>query len=471
MTSTYRFGIDLGGTKIELAALGADGELALRRRIPSPSRDYGAVVKAIGALVEDAEAELGARATVGVATPGAVSPLTGRIKNSNSKSLNGKPLKADLERRLARPVRLANDANCFALSEATDGAARGARTVFGVILGTGVGGGIVVDGRLLAGPNAIAGEWGHNPLPAPGPEDHPLPLCYCGRRGCIETYLSGPGMSSDHAVASGERLRGEQIVERAEAGDDACLATLARYESRLARALASVVNVLDPDVIVLGGGLSNVARFYERLPRIWGAHVFSDDVRTRLVAPAHGDSSGVRGAAWLWSMAEAQALGRPEVTLREVTEANIDWLAEVHVAPDQIHSVASVGKTFWQAITRPHLWIRGIFADGTPVGLVAVADPALRGITGPHQLYLARLLVDQHHQNRGYGTRALEQVIAMARARADVASIKLSHMPHNARAGRLYERMGFRYTGTVDADGEVEMVLELRHAAPGSATQ
>ena len=468
---SVRIGIDLGGTKIELAVLEPDGGIVMRRRVPTPSRDYGAVVKAIGQLVEDAEAELGVQATVGVATPGATSLLTGRIKNSNSKSLNGKPLKADLERRLARPVRLANDADCFALSEATDGAARGARTVFGVILGTGVGGGIVVDGRLLAGPNAIAGEWGHNPLPAPAPEDHPLPLCYCGRRGCIETYLSGPGLSSDHALATGERLRGEQIVERAEAGDDACLATLARYESRLARALASVINVLDPDVIVLGGGLSNVARLYERLPGIWGAHVFSDDVRTRLVAPAHGDSSGVRGAAWLWGAAQAQASGRAKVTLREVTEANIDWLAEVHVAPDQVYSVASVGKTFWQAITRPHLWIRGIFADETPVGLVAVVDPAIKGDPAPHQLYLARLLVDQHHQNRGYGTRALEEVVAMARARPDVASIKLSHMPHNQRAGKLYERFGFRYTGTTDADGEVEMVLELRNAAAGSATQ
>jgi fructokinase len=304
---TLRFGIDLGGTKIELAALGAGGEILLRRRIPSPSRDYGAIVKTIAELVLEAERELGEAATVGVGTPGATSPATGRIKNSNSTALNGRALREDLERRLARPVRLANDADCFTLSEATDGAARGAKSVFGVIVGTGVGGGIVLDNRLLAGPNAIAGEWGHNPLPSPGPDDHPLPLCYCGRRGCIETYLSGPGMSSDHARASGERASAVEIATRAAQGDAACEATLARHEARMARAIATVINVIDPEVIVLGGGLSHLARLYERVPRLWGAHVFSDDVRTRLVAPLHGDSSGVRGAAWLWTEAEAAA--------------------------------------------------------------------------------------------------------------------------------------------------------------------
>jgi fructokinase len=469
--TTYRFGIDLGGTKIELAALGADGAIAWRRRIPSPSRDYQAVVTAMAGLVEDAERELGATGTVGVATPGATSLATDLIKNSNSTSLNGKPLRADLERRLARPVRLANDADCFALSEATDGAARGARSVFGVILGTGVGGGIVVGGQLLAGPNAIAGEWGHNPLPLPTHDDLPLPLCYCRRRGCIETYLSGPGMANDHARAAGERLTAAAIAQRAAAGDAACEATLARYEARLARALASVINVLDPEVIVLGGGLSHVERLYERVPQLWGAFVFSDDVRTRLVAPAHGDASGVRGAAWLWSLGEAQAQGRPVVSLREVDDSNIDWLAEVHVAPHQIYHVASVGKTFWQARDREDFWIRGIFADETPVGLVAVIDPALRGAPGPHQLYLARLLVDQHHQGRGYGRYALEQVIAMARARPDVASVKLSHMPDNAAVGRMYERHGFRYTGSADSDGELEMVLELRKPRADSATE
>ena len=306
MSATYRIGVDLGGTKIELAALDAAGEVRLRRRVATPARDYGATVRAIGDLVEGAERELGARCTVGVGTPGATSLATGRIKNANSTALNGRALREDLEQRLARPVRLANDANCFALSEATDGAARGADVVFGVILGTGVGGGIVVHGRVLDGANAIAGEWGHNPLPAPGSEDHPLPLCYCGRRGCIETFLSGPGLAADHAQAVGERIEADEIVARAQAGHAGCEATLGRYESRLARSLAAVINVLDPAAIVLGGGLSNVRRLSENVPRLWKAHVFSDEVRTRLVAPAHGDSSGVRGAAWLWRPGEAQ---------------------------------------------------------------------------------------------------------------------------------------------------------------------
>ena len=303
---SLRIGIDLGGTKIELAALDAAGAIVLRRRIVSPAHDYGAVVRAIGELVDGAERELGARASVGVGTPGATSPATGRIKNANSTVLNGKPLREDLERRLGRAVRLANDANCFALSEAADGAAEGARVVFGAILGTGVGGGLVVDGRLVEGANAIAGEWGHNPLPQPGPEDHPLPLCYCGRRGCIETFLSGPGLAADHARVQGERLEASDIARRALEGDAACEATMARYEARLARSLAGVLNVLDPDVVVLGGGLSNVARLYERVPRLWAAHVLSDTVVTRLARPRHGDSSGVRGAAWLWPPAEVK---------------------------------------------------------------------------------------------------------------------------------------------------------------------
>jgi fructokinase len=298
-----RIGVDLGGTKIEIAAFDAAGATRLRRRIDTPAGDYPGTVEAIAALVESAERTLGVTATVGIATPGAVSLVTGRIRNANSTCLNGRALKEDLEARLARAVRLANDANCFALSEAIDGAARGAGIVFGVILGTGVGGGIVVDGRVLTGANAIAGEWGHNPLPLPLPaaSDHPLPLCYCGRRGCIETYLSGPGLGSDHAKVAGERLTAEAIAARAESGDAACIASLERYEERLARALAGVINVLDPGVIVLGGGLSGISRLYENVPRLWRAHVFSDDVRTRLVPPRHGDSSGVRGAAWLWN--------------------------------------------------------------------------------------------------------------------------------------------------------------------------
>jgi predicted NBD/HSP70 family sugar kinase len=297
----HRIGIDLGGTKIEIAALGGDGEIAFRRRLPTPAGDYAATVEAVGALVDAAEAELGGGCSVGVATPGALSLATGRIKNANSTCLNGRALKEDLERRLAREVRIANDANCFALSEAVDGAARDARVVFGVILGTGVGGGIVVDRRELMGANAIAGEWGHNPLPAPVASELPGPACYCGRAGCIETWLSGPGMAAEHERVAAERLAPEVIVARAAEGNAACTATLARYEERLARALASVVNVLDPDVIVVGGGLSKVARLYANVPGLWGAHVFSDDVRTRLVPPAHGDSSGVRGAAWLWA--------------------------------------------------------------------------------------------------------------------------------------------------------------------------
>lgn len=300
-TSTHRIGIDLGGTKIEIAALDAAGEVRLRRRVATPSGDYAGTLAAIVALVAETERELGARASIGLAIPGSASFATGRIRNANSTCLNGEALQHDLESRLGREVRLENDANCFALSEAVDGAGREAQVVFGVILGTGVGGGIVVNGRVLRGANAIAGEWGHNPLPSPAAADHPLPLCYCGRRGCIETYLSGPGLAADHAATSGERLGAEAIARGAEAGDAACAATLARYELRLARALAGVINVVDPEVIVLGGGLSNIRRLYSNVPSLWGAYIFSDAVRTRLLQAHHGDSSGVRGAAWLWS--------------------------------------------------------------------------------------------------------------------------------------------------------------------------
>jgi fructokinase len=296
-----RFGIDLGGTKIEIAALDAAGDVRYRARVATPRGDYAGTIEAIAGLVSEAESALGESGTVGIAMPGAMSLATGCVKNANSTWLNGRALKEDLERRLAREVRLANDANCFALSEAVDGAGRGAEVVFGVILGTGVGGGVVVRGRILEGVNAIAGEWGHNPLPLPRADDHPLPLCYCGRRACIETYLSGPGLSADHARATGERARADDIARRAEGGDTACTATLERYAGRLARALATVINVLDPDVIVLGGGLSAIARLYDEVPRRWGEHVFSDEVRTRLAPPVHGDASGVRGAAWLWN--------------------------------------------------------------------------------------------------------------------------------------------------------------------------
>ncbi|RMG50508.1 MAG: ROK family protein [Gammaproteobacteria bacterium] len=298
-TETLHLGIDLGGTKIEIIALDGDGEVRLRRRIPTPQGDYRATIEAIAGLVESAEAELGRRGTLGVGTPGAVSPASGLIKNANSTCLIGHPLDRDLSERLGRPVRVANDANCFALSEATDGAGAGAAVVFGVIIGTGTGAGIVVHGRVLTGPNAIAGEWGHNPLPWPGADELPGPDCYCGRRGCMETWVSGPGLVRDHQRTSGQRLESQEIVARALAGDSYCAASLERYADRLARGLAHVINILDPDVIVLGGGMSNITALYERVPLRWTEWVFSDTVRTRLLPPVHGDSSGVRGAAWL----------------------------------------------------------------------------------------------------------------------------------------------------------------------------
>ncbi len=300
-----RFGIDLGGTKIELAAFVADGREVLRRRVPTPQGDYDATLAAIAALVEEAERALGTSGTVGIGTPGALSLATGRIKNANSTCLNGRALVQDLESKLDRPVRVANDANCFALSEATDGAGAGAGVVFGVILGTGVGGGLVVDGALVTGANAIAGEWGHNPLPALAAEELPGPACYCGRSGCVETYLSGPGLARDFSEATGRDLEPTAIVDAAARRDADCDAALARYELRLARALACVVNIVDPEVIVLGGGLSNVERLYRRVPQLWQAFVFSDLIRTRLVRNRHGDSSGVRGAAWLWKATDS----------------------------------------------------------------------------------------------------------------------------------------------------------------------
>lgn len=297
-----RIGVDVGGTKIEIAAFDANDAVPLRRRIASPAYDYALLVEAVAALVEAAERELGARCSVGVGAPGAASRRNGAIKNANSTVLIGRPFQDDLERRLRRPIRVANDANCFALSEAVDGAAAGCSVVFGAILGTGVGGGIVVDGRLVGGRNAIAGEWGHNPLPWPQATELPGPACYCGRRGCIETFLSGPGLVRDHAAVGGIALSAPQIIAAAEAGDGDARASLERYASRLARGLASVINVLDPGTIVLGGGLSNVLALYERVPALLGAYVFSDVVETRVVRAVHGDASGVRGAARLWPL-------------------------------------------------------------------------------------------------------------------------------------------------------------------------
>jgi fructokinase len=300
-----RIGVDLGGTKIEAIAIDRQGGVLGRRRVPTPRGDYEASLRSIAALVTGLEGSPGKRARVGVGMPGAISPATGLVKNANSVWLNGRPLAEDLARLLPRPLRFANDANCFALSEAVDGAAAGARSVFGVIVGTGTGGGIVMDGRVWTGPNAIAGEWGHNPLPWPGDDERPGPACYCGRRGCIETFLSGPGLAADHEAATGEAIEPDRIVARAGAGDPRAEASLRRYEDRMARALASVINVLDPEVIVLGGGLSNLARLYESLPRLWPRYVFSDRVDTHLRPPRHGDSSGVRGAAWLWGPEES----------------------------------------------------------------------------------------------------------------------------------------------------------------------
>ena len=295
-----RFGIDLGGTKIEIVALDDAGSELLRHRVATPRDDYRATLKTVATLVTNAERNLGARGSVGVGTPGSLSRATGLLRGSNSLCLNGRPIKSDLESLLQREVRLSNDANCFALSEAVDGAGRGAEVVFGAILGTGVGAGIVVHGRVLTGANAIAGEWGHNPLPWPTASERPGPPCSCGRSGCIELFLSGPGMERDHAEATGRSASAEEIVACASAGDGDCEATLARYEHRLARALAHVINIVDPDVIVLGGGMSNIERLYTGVPPRWGDWVFSDRVDTRLVSHRHGDSSGVRGAAWLW---------------------------------------------------------------------------------------------------------------------------------------------------------------------------
>lgn len=295
-----RLGIDLGGTKIEIAALDGTGALLLRQRVPTPQGDYAATLQAIAGLVRQAEARLGASGLpLGIGMPGSLSPLTGRVRNANSTVLNGQPLQADLQALLARPLRLENDANCLALSEATDGAGASAEVVFAAILGTGVGAGVAVRGQVLHGCNGVAGEWGHNPLPLISREELDRSACWCGRRGCLECWLSGPGFAADHAAVAGGGLDAAQIIAAMRAGDAAAQASFGRYAERLARALATVINVLDPQVIVLGGGMSNVAELYQRVPRLWVPHVFSDVVRTVLRPALHGDSSGVRGAAWL----------------------------------------------------------------------------------------------------------------------------------------------------------------------------
>ena len=302
-----RIGVDVGGTKIEAAAMSPDGELVVRERVPTPANDYPAAVETIAALVEMVECRTGNSCSVGFGIPGTISPATGLVKNAYNSPFNGHPLDRDLENRLNRPVRMTNDANCFALSEATDGAAAGAPTVFGVILGTGCGGGIVLDGKVLTGANAIGGEWGHNPLPWIEPTEQPGLSCTCGLTGCIETFLSGTGFSALHKFETNDDLSPRDIALRAAAGDAQCVDSLNRYESQLARALASIINLIDPDVIVLGGGVSNIERLYVNVPALWSKWVFSDRVDTKLVPPAYGDSSGVRGAAWLWPDDSASA--------------------------------------------------------------------------------------------------------------------------------------------------------------------
>lgn len=295
-----RIGIDLGGTKIEAVALDDGGTPHFRHRVSTPVGDYSGTLNAIVELVSTIEKALGERATVGVGTPGAISPRTGLIKNANSTVLNGQALDRDLASMLGRPVRLENDANCFALSEAFDGAASDVGLVFGAILGTGVGGGIVIDKRLLSGRNRIAGEWGHNSLPWPTGEELPGQSCYCGKTGCIETFLSGPALSRQFRARTGRNLSGKAISLAADAGDREAVGTLQVYEDRLARGLAHIINILDPDKIVLGGGLSNIDRLYRNVPPLIQRYVFSDGVDTAVVRAVHGDSSGVRGAAWLW---------------------------------------------------------------------------------------------------------------------------------------------------------------------------
>jgi fructokinase len=295
-----RIGIDLGGTKIAAIALDDGGAVRWEHRIATPRGDYAATIAAIRSLVDDADRTTGVPGSVGIGIPGAISPATRLIKNANSVWLNGRPFREDLVRALGRDVRLANDANCLAVSEATDGAGVGAAVVFAAILGTGAGGGLVVQGRLVTGANAIAGEWGHNAMPWPDDDERPGPPCYCGRSGCIETFVSGTGLAADYARRGGDPVPSEDVVARAAGGDELAGETMRAWERRLARAFASLINVIDPDVIVVGGGLSRIGRMYDAVPRLWGQWVFSDAIATRLVPARHGDASGVRGAAWLW---------------------------------------------------------------------------------------------------------------------------------------------------------------------------
>ena len=296
-----RIGIDLGGTKIAGVVLDHSGTIVAERRIASPQSDYAATIAALAAIIGDLEQSVGAPGTIGIGMPGSLSPKSGLVQNANSTWLNGRPLKADLESRLGRAVRLANDANCFALSEATDGAGLGHAIVFGVIVGTGCGGGIVINGNVIDGPRGIGGEWGHNPLPWSSADEHPGQLCWCGRPGCMETWVSGPGLAADHFRITAETITAAEIATRAASGDVSAQATLDRHASRLARGLAHVVNLIDPHVIVLGGGLSNMARLYQTVPSLMQRYVLADDTAVDIRPPKWGDASGVRGAAWLWN--------------------------------------------------------------------------------------------------------------------------------------------------------------------------
>jgi len=296
-----KIGIDLGGTKIEGIALSEAGEELFRQRIATPQGDYQGTLQSIADLIKQIEAGIDEQGSIGICTPGSLSPATGLLRNSNSVCMNGKPVLDDLQNLLHKEIRMANDANCFALSEATDGVARDASVVFGVIIGTGTGAGVVVDKKVLLGANSIAGEWGHNPLSWPNDDELPGAECYCGKLGCIETWLSGPGIVRDHELYNNEFIDPETLDGKARFGDEDAKETFQRYENRMARSLAHVINILDPDVIVLGGGMGNIKRLYENVPDIWGDYVFSDTVNTKLLAPLHGDSSGVRGAAWLWN--------------------------------------------------------------------------------------------------------------------------------------------------------------------------
>jgi fructokinase len=307
-----RIGIDLGGTKIEAIALGDDGKTLYRRRVPTPSNDYEKILSTIAELIWLLEGELKQTGTIGLAAPGAISAATGCMKKSNSTILNGRPLHQDLASKLRRPIRIENDANCFALSEAVDGAAADAKVVFGVILGTGVGGGVVIDKQIVTGRNTISGEWGHNPVPWPTDDERPGPSCYCGKSGCIETFLSGPGLARDYHLRSRVHLSPPEVVNASAAGDEVAAECLRIYQNRLARGLATIINVLDPDTIVLGGGMSNLLQLYNGLDELISRYAFADVIQTRVARARHGDSSGVRGAAWLWPVAAepATAQGR-----------------------------------------------------------------------------------------------------------------------------------------------------------------